>query len=99
MLLSKASFFKGESAGFELTTSAVKSQQSLKSVYKDPFCWRRGLHSTEAADLLLTQQPREAFPAYPKKFQRKKLLMLAMLINGAGERKMDSGLKKLIKPI
>ena len=94
MLLSKASFFKGESAGFELTTSAVKSQQSLKSVYKDPFCWRRGLHSTEAANLLLTQQPREAFPAYPKK-----LLMLAMLINGAGERKMDSGLKKLIKPI
>ena len=84
MLLSKASFFKGESAGFELATSAVKSQQSLKSVYKDPFCWRRGLHSTEAADLLLTQQPREAFPAYPKKFQRKKLLMLAMLINGAG---------------
>ena len=32
-------------------------------------------------------------------FRKEKILMLLMLINGAGERKVDSGLKMLIKPI
>ena len=43
-----------------------------------------GLHSTEVAFLLLTQQLRVQFPALPQKIQKKKLPMLSRLINGTG---------------
>ena len=57
------------------------------------------LQSTEVAYLLLTQQPGVRFPAFPNFFLGKKLSMLLRLFNGAGYRKVDSGLKILIKPI
>ena len=38
-------------------------------------------------------------PRIPQKISEEKLLMLLRLINGAGKRKIDSGMKMLIDPI
>ena len=60
---------------------------------------KRWLHGNEVACLLLIQRLRVRLAALPKYFQKEKLLMLLRSINGAGYRKVDSGLKMLIKPI
>ena len=49
---------------------------------------------TEASFLLLTLGPRVEFLTFPPK-----KLMLLRFTNGAGQRKVDKGLKKLIEPI
>ena len=59
---------------------------------------RGGLHSTEVAFFLLTQQPRVWFPALPK-FSQEKFVMLLRFITCAGLRWVDSGLKMFIEPI
>ena len=40
-----------------------------------------------------------SIPRITKLFQRKKMLMLLRLINGAAKKKVDSGLKMLYEPI
>ena len=50
-----------------------------------------GLHSTEAAPGLVHR--------VPEMFSKEIFLILLRLINGAGLRKVDSGLKMLFEPI
>ena len=45
---------------------------------------RRGLHSTEVAYLLLTQQPWVRFPVFPNSFSEEKLSILLRIINCPG---------------
>ena len=56
------------------------------------------MHGTEVAYLLLTQLPQVSSPPLPI-FSEEKLSTLLRLFNGAGERKVNSGLKMLIEPI
>ena len=74
----------------------------LKIKEAEKYCKRvyfRGLHGREVGYLLLTKQSRVQFLAFPKKISKEKLSMLLRLIKGDGWRKVDSGLKMLIKPI
>ena len=57
-----------------------------------------GLHSTEAAFLLLTQQLQDLFPAFSKKFLWNFFMSLGF-IDGAAQSKVDRGLKMSIEPI
>ena len=46
--------------------------------------WERGLHGTEVAYVLLIQQRRVRFPAFPPELLEIKLSTLLMLITGSG---------------
>ena len=71
----------------------------VKAAFLNNFsCWM-GLHSTELAYLLLTQQPWVWFPALPKKISVEKWSMLLRWINSTDKMKVGSGLKMLNKPI
>ena len=51
------------------------------------------------AQRLLTQKGWVCIPVFPEYFKMEKLMMLLKLINSAGKKKVDSGLKMLTKPI
>ena len=58
-----------------------------------------GIAQWLAANLLLDPAAPSSIPSIPKTVSEEKVLMLLKLINGAGQRKMDSGLQMLINPI
>ena len=65
----------------------------LKKIFIKEKYYNGGLHSTEVAYLLLTQADSGLILSIPEIFTEEKLSMLLRLINGAGWRKVDSGLK------
>ena len=91
----------GQEAGWTTTSWKLKTIQEVKiserryrfhSLLKI-IHHQRGLHSTEVAYLLLTQQPQNWFSAFPRIFLSMLLRFLTALLNT-----VDRGLVMLIKP-